>query len=417
MTSPIRQVEDDSELTVGASPTHREMKGTLQGTSQEAYQEASQAASQDSDSILLKLLSEASRNPAILRRLLDAMASRSPRLDIVLAEPIAQVTRQARTIFELEQMLHLERTIKRVEMQPPPLAGMPHPAGRRPVREMPPQGAPDRLPRPGDAAGPIGMEAEAPIQGSNAMRLSIRSLLQVCAATVIGASIFLGISASVHWVRKAATHTARVSPPRLPPGEILAGATETVGYAQPRRIEPPPATHNSLPFPLPVSYGIYAGSNGQLTELEPLPVEVPAARARLSAEITRPSRVTLPADKLAFVVFRQNLANDVPAAVSARVVGRVTRAAGLINLKAKVTPLEGSWRIRDKSYELKVSPVDGSREMFVVQPDAALPAGRYALVLNGYGYDFTVAGPITALEQCLEQTQVTNGLLVTECPG
>ena len=52
-----------------------------------------------------------------------------------------------------------------------------------------------------------------------------------------------------------------------------------------------------------------------------------------------------------------------------------------------------------------------------VQPDAVLPAGRYALVLNGYGYDFTVAGPITALEQCLEQTQVTNGILVAECPG
>jgi hypothetical protein len=137
----------------------------------------------------------------------------------------------------------------------------------------------------------------------------------------------------------------------------------------------------------------------------------------VSDEITRPSRVTLPADKLAFVVFRQNLANDVPATVPARVVGRVKRATTFVNLRAKVAPLQASWRIRDKSYELKVSPVDGSREMFVVQPDAALPAGRYALVLNGYGYDFTVAGPITAVEQCLEQMQLTTGILVTECPG
>jgi hypothetical protein len=378
----------------------------------------SQETSQDYDPVLLKVLSEASSNPAILRRLVDAMASRNPSLDTVLAEPVAQATRQARTIFELEQMLHLERTIKRVEAQPQRPAGLPHPAGQRPVPSEPRRGgASGRMPRSADAAGLIGMEAEAPIQGSNAMRLSIRSFLQVSAATTIGVTVFLGISMWVHWVRPAATHNARVSPPRLIPGDILIGTAETVGYAQPRRIEPPPPPHNSLPFPLPVSYGVYAASNGQLTELEPLPVEVPAPRARVSAEITRPSRATLPANTLAFVVFRKNVANDAPASVTAHVVGRVTRATTFVNLKAKVTPLEASWRIRDKSYELKVSPVDGSREMFVVQPDAVLPAGRYALVLNGYGYDFTVAGPITALEQCLEQTQVTNGILVTECPG
>ncbi len=393
MTSPIRQVQDDSESNASAPQT-------------------------DCDSVLLKVLTEASSNPAILRRLLEAMKSPNPRLDIVLAEPIAQVTRQARTLLELEQMLQLERTVKRVE-QPQPLAGLSQPAERTPgPLEARRSDASDRMPRSADAVGPMGMEAEAPIQGSHEMRLSIRSFLQVCTATVIGVAVFLGISGWVHWLRPpVATHSARVSPPRLPPGEILAGAAETVGYAQPRRIEPPPPLRNSLPFPLPVSYGVYAGSNGQLTELQPLPVEVPASSNRMSAEITKPSLVTLPADKLAFVVFRQNLANDVPAGMSARVVGRVTRATTFVNLKAKVTRLEGSWRIRDKSYELKVSPVDGSREMFVVQPDAVLPAGRYALVLNGYGYDFTVAGPITALEQCLQQIQVTNGILVTECPG
>ena len=112
-----------------------------------------------------------------------------------------------------------------------------------------------------------------------AMRLSIRSVLQVCAATVIGVTVILGISAWVHLVRPTMTYTARISPPRMPRGDILPGTTETVGSAQPRRNEPPPAAHNGLPIPLPVKYGVYAGSNGQLTELEPLPVEVPA-RAR-----------------------------------------------------------------------------------------------------------------------------------------
>lgn len=57
--------------------------------------------------------------------------------------------------------------------------------------------------------------------------------------------------------------------------------------------------------------------------------------------------------------------------------------------------------------------------MIVIQPpnpEFVFPPGRYALVLNGYGYDFTVAGKVTAPEQCLEQTQITDGVVVTECP-
>jgi hypothetical protein len=407
MASPIRQVQNNNESNAGASPAHGD-----------ASHETSAEACQHHDWMLLKVLAEVSGDPARLRRLFDAMNSRNPRLDIVLAEPMAHVAKRAKTILELEQMLHLERTIKRVEAQPKLVVDLPHPVVPTSAVSEPSRGhASGRMPRPLDAAGPVGMQAEAPIQEPYALRLSIRSFLQVSAATVIGAAVFLGISGWIHWARPMASQTARANPPRLPPSEVLPGAAETVGSAQPRRIEPPPALPNKLPFPRPVSYGVYAGSNGQLIELEPLPVEVPVSRARMSAEITKPSRVTLPGDKLSFVIFRRNLANDVPAAVSARVVGRVSRAIAFVNLTAKVTPLENSWRIRDKSYEFKVSPVEGSREMFVVRPDADLPAGRYALVLSGYGYDFNVAGPITALEQCLEQTQVTNGILVTECPG
>ena len=42
-------------------------------------------------------------------------------------------------------------------------------------------------------------------------------------------------------------------------------------------------------------------------------------------------------------------------------------------------------------------------------PDALLPPGRYALVLKGLAYDFTVAGPITDPRQCLERLVATNG--------
>ena len=56
--------------------------------------------------------------------------------------------------------------------------------------------------------------------------------------------------------------------------------------------------------------------------------------------------------------------------------------------------------------------------MIVIQPDPAFvfPSGRYALVLNGMGYDFTVAGPIKSPEQCLEQVEAVNGTIVSECP-
>ena len=103
---------------------------------------------------------------------------------------------------------------------------------------------------------------------------------------------------------------------------------------------------------------------------------------------------------------------------------KVGRAPSVLSLlengrrEPKLSLIEGSWRIRDKSYEFQVSPLENNREMVVIQPspDFVFPPGRYALVLNGYGYDFTVAGPITAPEQCLEQVQVVDGIVVSECP-
>ena len=120
-----------------------------------------------------------------------------------------------------------------------------------------------------------------------------------------------------------------------PSAKSLAGAAETVGSAQPRRIEPPPPPQSGLPFPLPVRSGVYAGSNGQLIELEPLPVEVPRlARYGCPPKSPEPSRA-VSGDRLTFVVFRPNVGQRRPAAVSARVVARVSRAITFVNLKAK----------------------------------------------------------------------------------
>jgi hypothetical protein len=49
------------------------------------------------------------------------------------------------------------------------------------------------------------------------------------------------------------------------------------------------------------------------------------------------------------------------------------------------------------------------------EPDFTLPAGRYALALRNQGYDFTVAGEITDLSQCLERTDAVNGSFYSGC--
>jgi hypothetical protein len=44
-----------------------------------------------------------------------------------------------------------------------------------------------------------------------------------------------------------------------------------------------------------------------------------------------------------------------------------------------------------------------------------LAPGRYALVLKGYAYDFSVAGQVADPRQCLERLLATNGQFYSEC--
>jgi hypothetical protein len=56
--------------------------------------------------------------------------------------------------------------------------------------------------------------------------------------------------------------------------------------------------------------------------------------------------------------------------------------------------------------------------MIVIKPDSAaapLAPGRYALVVKGQMFDFTVDGPITQTAQCLERTEAANGTFYPEC--
>jgi len=172
-------------------------------------------------------------------------------------------------------------------------------------------------------------------------------------------------------------------------------------------------------IPMPTEYGVYAVASGHLTELDLLPIRVPDQRIAISAAISTPSRAHLASGQIQFVVFRRDLMNNAPDRVSLRVVAQVTQALTFDSGgNAKVADIEHSWVIRNNSYPMRVAPVTNNPEMIIIRPEPPefiFPAGRYALVLKGLAYDFTLDGPMIDSAHCLERTDALNAPIYTEC--
>src|SRR5262249_30629496 len=117
------------------------------------------------------------------------------------------------------------------------------------------------------------------------------------------------------------------------------------------------------------------------------------------------------------ILFRRDLLNNAPQKITLRVIGRVVRETKIVGGKAATTNVDGAWRIRNISSELKISPVPGQREMLIARTDddAPLAAGRYALVVNRTGYDFSISGTPSSPQFCLEKFEVSNGSLFNQC--
>jgi hypothetical protein len=171
--------------------------------------------------------------------------------------------------------------------------------------------------------------------------------------------------------------------------------------------------------PIPGAYGVYAVDHDKLTDLELLPIKVPDERIGISALFSTPSASTLPDGHLQFIAFRRDLANDAPDRVIVRVVARVMHeltfdATG----NAKRVDIDSLWAVRSNSYEMQVVPVSGNPAMVIIRPESStfsFPSGRYALVLQGSAYDFSVAGSVTDTAQCLERTDAVNMPVYSEC--
>jgi hypothetical protein len=236
--------------------------------------------------------------------------------------------------------------------------------------------------------------------------------IQLIVAVVLGVAIFAAIDGrstlSLLGLHRPAT--ANVNN-----GE-QAGAPDGKNVAAPAKVASRPGMPN---IPMPSAYGIYAVSNGQLTELDLLPIKVPDQRVAISAPISTPGRAHLPIGQLEFVVYRRDLASDAPDRVAVRIVAQVMRALTFDSAgKPKVTKIDDSWVVRGNSYQMRVAPVPDNPEMILIRPEHAefvFPAGRYALVLKNVAYDFTLDGPIVDAAHCLERTDALNSPIYTEC--
>ena len=174
----------------------------------------------------------------------------------------------------------------------------------------------------------------------------------------------------------------------------------------------------SLGFPLPSVYGIYAVSGGRLHELEPLVGRVPDQRVFMSTPVKTPSRTVLPDGRTVFVIYRRDAANSAPERVSVRVIAKVVREMTFNAGHASTTNAQNTWTIRNISYDFRVAPLGEGSELLIIRPeseDFVFPAGRYGLVIKGQAYDFTIAGPITEPAQCLEGIKAENGTFYSDC--
>src|SRR5215471_13795024 len=103
----------------------------------------------------------------------------------------------------------------------------------------------------------------------------------------------------------------------------------------------------SLGFPLPSVYGIYAVSGGRLHELEPLVGRVPDQRVFMSTPVKTPSRTVLPDGQAVFIIYRRDAANGAPERVSVRAIAKVLRAMTFNTAgQASTTNVQDTWTIQ-----------------------------------------------------------------------
>ena len=137
-------------------------------------------------------------------------------------------------------------------------------------------------------------------------------------------------------------------------------------------------------------------------------------------QIVTPSRTTIAAPGLTFVVYQRDLAARAPELVKVRIAARLSQSMNYDSRgRAVVTkPPVATWIIRDQGYDLRASSVRGSADMLVLRPvntESSLPPGRYELLIDDQSYDFVVAGEVTDPAHCVEGLATVRGPAFYEC--
>lgn len=186
--------------------------------------------------------------------------------------------------------------------------------------------------------------------------------------------------------------------------------------APPKQIEKPAREASPL---VPKAYGIYAVSADKLYELDMLPGRAPDMRVAISAQIATPSRTVVPDGHIKFIVYRRDSATSAADRAEIRIVAKIENELTFDKAgKPVVSKADDGWVIRNIAIPYRTAPSKDEADMYEVQsedPDKPLAAGRYALVLKGQAYDFTVAGTITDRRHCLERMAASNGQFYSEC--
>jgi hypothetical protein len=193
---------------------------------------------------------------------------------------------------------------------------------------------------------------------------------------------------------------------------------QTASRAEPASTATEPKA--AVPSPLvPTSFGIFAISGGKLHELDVMPGRAPDARIAISSLITTPSRATLPDGYASFIVYRRDSATNAADRAEVRLIARIEKEASFDkDGKQVITVIDDNWVMRNISIPYRTAPKKDNPDMYEIRSensDVPLSPGRYALVVKGLAYDFTVAGPITDPRQCLERLVANNGRFYSEC--
>ena len=225
----------------------------------------------------------------------------------------------------------------------------------------------------------------------------------------------------------ARTSIVHVRHPAVPPTEATSSRPVLVAAASPDfvqqsfsegRITSKAAQSEQPSWPLPSAFGVYAVNGRQLIELEPLVGRVPD-KVFMTSPISTPSRIRLADGRIGFIVFRRDVANSPPDRIAVRVVAKIKQSLKFARTgKAETARLDDVWTVRNISYDFRVAPIRENPEMLLLRPENPefkFAPGRYALVVKGQAYDFTVAGEITEPAQCLERTEAANGTFYSEC--